>query len=205
MGTGHRNAQAEAYLHALHHVAWEGVQLVRAHKLLGSADDVTLRPLLVSAAAIHTRSIAHFLYGTRQNSEQKRRDRLRGRSTDILAIDDFGRSPNNVIDGLKDMVDACGKQVAHLTWPRVAVRAHALGELRRWASSEELQKLLVQLDMTLWDIQTEMGDAYRPVARDGIDYVDVFHTEAEGVLEAGWDMEGMTSGSGTEAVGDLFE
>lgn len=201
----HRTATPEARLHALHYVAWEGVQLIRAHNLLGSAIDSALQPLLVSAAAIHTRSIAQFLYGTRIESEQKRQDRLKARRTDVLAIDDFGRVPLNTITGLKDMVDECGEQVAHLTWPRVAARARGLDELRRWASSQELEELLLQLQMTLSDIRLEMADDYHPVARDGIDYVELFDREVHSVAESGWDMEGITSGSGTLAVSDLFD
>lgn len=189
----------EGKLHALHHVAWEGLQLVRAMRLVTAPIGPTLMPLVVSAAAIHTRSIGHFLYAQRGSQGV--------RSSDVLASD-FELAPVNDVGKWEEIKYACGKQVAHLTWDRVADRAQELEQLRRWATSEEVAMLLEQLRMMLFDIRWNLGEAYRSVARDGTDYLELFLEESVWlghVYDAVNEMDGNTSGSGTVPAGDLFD
>lgn len=190
-------ATKEARLHAVHHIAWEGVQLLRAHEFAKKAGDPLLRGLVATAAAIHTRSIGDFLFADREDRSV--------RPSDILA-QDFHVAPGGHLPNWKALRAACSKEVAHLTWERVLRRSRESADLTRWAASADVGALLLQLVYVLVCIRDGFGEDYRPVARDGRDYILELEEGYERIQD--WEHEdllGIGSGSGAYATAPLFD
>jgi len=143
--------------------------------------------------------LGHFLFSSRDH----RQDNVH--VDDILA-EDLGAESVGRLETWEALRTACNKEVAHLTWERVRRRARETEELTKWAKSDDVGALLLQLVYVVTVIRDRLGSEYRTVARDGTDFVQELLDGYERIQA--WEHEGLlgiASGSGAYPIGPSLD